>query len=105
MFQKLTTFYHRVSRIVAVSVDAASLQRSSVQLVKSETRKKMVKPVKTLNDLLLSGSIELGMFVALHTGDPSQVAIAKGVVDALYAVGQRIEKRTEQKPCEMPAKR
>lgn len=52
--------------------------------------------IKAVNDSLYFGSVGLTLCFNLHAGDPSQLMATKSVVDALYVVGQRIEKRLDE---------
>jgi hypothetical protein len=101
MHQKLPTFYHRVSCTVAVNLDDRRTEQfSDDQFATPTMQKPKMKPIKIVNDLLFFGSTGLGLCFALHVYDPSAVLAAKSAIDALHAVGQRIEKRIEEKPQE-----
>ncbi|MBD1848240.1 hypothetical protein H6F89_33815 [Cyanobacteria bacterium FACHB-63] len=52
-----------------------------------------IKFIKVANDSLYFGSVVLTLCATLHLGDSSQLLAARGVVDVLHAVGQRVEKR------------
>jgi len=97
MRQKSPIFCHHVSRILLAGQDDRPIEqvRGDESAVNNMRRTKM-SFIKRVNDALYFTSTGLGLCVVLHVGDPSQIIVAQGVVNAMHSIGQRIEQRIDK---------